>query len=50
MVRQLPADIAADPYEADAWVLVRPDGIIACWGNDPGNPPDLAELSRYLPN
>ncbi|WP_420610407.1 FAD-dependent monooxygenase [Candidatus Poriferisodalis sp.] len=50
VVRQFPAGIAADPYEADAWVLVRPDGIIACSRNDPGGPPDLSELSRYLPN
>ncbi len=49
-VRQLPADISAGPYEADACVLVRPDGIIACSRNDPGGPPDLTELARYLPN
>ncbi len=49
-VRQLPADISAGPYEADACVLVRPDGIIAWCRNDPGGSPDLAELSRYLPN
>ncbi len=49
-VRQLPANISAGPYQADACVLVRPDGIIAWCRSDPGGPPDLAELARYLPS
>ncbi|WP_420435418.1 FAD-dependent monooxygenase [Candidatus Poriferisocius sp.] len=49
-VRQLPAGISSGPYEADAWVLVRPDGIIACHGTDSGGSPDPSELPAYLPN
>ncbi len=49
-VRQLPADAAIAPYEADAVVLVRPDGIIAQHSKDPGGPPDLSDFAKYLPN
>ncbi len=49
-VRRLPAGVPTDPYQTDAWVLVRPDGIIACHQKDPGGTPDATGLAEYLPN
>lgn len=49
-VRQLPANVPVSPYEADAVVLVRPDGIIACQRKGYGGSPDLSEFSKYLPS
>ncbi len=49
-VRQLPADVPAGPYEADAVVLVRPDGIIAWQRRHADGPPDTSELAARLPS
>ncbi|MCY3893930.1 MAG: FAD-dependent monooxygenase [Acidimicrobiaceae bacterium] len=49
-VRRLPDHACAGPYQTDTVLLVRPDGIIAWHRTDPGSPPDVTELSRYLPS
>ncbi len=50
VVRQLPVGVSVSPYQTDAVVLVRPDGIIASHHTDPGGPPDLSEVSKSLPS